>query len=81
MLALDAEYGLLEVEKITLSSSSESERERQIAALDRIYLMLEKIGFEAEDIECAMSTTKASQLTDLLDWVNICCAAFSCPVS
>jgi len=60
---------LLEVEKITLSSSSESERERQIAALDRIYLMLEKIGFEAEDIECAMSTTKASQLTDLLDWL------------
>lgn len=57
------------MDKIVLANASESERERHIAALDRLYLMLQKIGFDSEDIEVAMSTTKASKLTDLLDWV------------
>lgn len=57
------------MDKIILANASETERERQIAALDRLYLMLQKIGFDSEDIEVAMSTTKASKLTDLLDWV------------
>lgn len=58
------------MEKINIGSESETERERQIASLDRIYIMLQRIGFDSQDIESAMSTTKASQLTDLLDWVS-----------
>ncbi|KAI9285596.1 P-loop containing nucleoside triphosphate hydrolase protein [Umbelopsis sp. AD052] len=57
------------MDKIVLANASETERERQISALDRLYLMLQKIGFDSEDIEIAMSTTKASKLTDLLDWL------------
>ncbi|KAI8582556.1 hypothetical protein K450DRAFT_227732 [Umbelopsis ramanniana AG] len=60
---------LLDMDKIVLANASEIERERQISALDRLYLMLQKIGFDSEDIEIAMSTTKASKLTDLLDWL------------
>lgn len=61
----------LDVEIINAGQLNETEKERLIATLDRIYLMLQKIGFHSEDIERAMLTTKSSRLTDLLDWVCI----------
>ncbi|RUS20936.1 hypothetical protein BC938DRAFT_475485, partial [Jimgerdemannia flammicorona] len=44
-------------------------RERLLARLDVVYLTLERLEFEAEDVQEAMRGTLAMEVEDVLDWL------------